>query len=97
MEEFYENAYHCYYLAIVSQFGGKEDDAEKDKQRTEEVGIVGNEIQIVEEYSLPGCMIGSEAIHILIKVEYNSYTYDKQDGEEICPQELANQVSVYSL
>jgi hypothetical protein len=42
-------------------------------------------------------MIGGEVIHMFIKIEYNGNTDDKQDGEDVCSQELANQVSVYSF
>jgi hypothetical protein len=42
-------------------------------------------------------MVSGEAVHILIKIEYDGNTDDKQDGVEVGPQELAYQVSVYSF
>ena len=90
-------AYHGYNLAAVSQLSGKENNAEEDEERAEEIGVVGDEVEVVVHDALPGCMIGGEAVHVLVKVEHHGNTDDKQDGEEVSPQELANQVSVYAL
>ena len=41
--------YHRYDLAVVSQFGGEEDNTQEDKQRAEEIGEVGDKVGIILE------------------------------------------------
>ena len=52
---------------------------------------------ISKQDSFPWCVVGSEIIHVLVKIEYNGNTDYKHDGEDVSPQELAYQVFVYSF
>ena len=60
-------------FGILCQFGGEKDDGNEDKQGTEEVGIIGYEIQVVIEYDcFQRCLVVDEVIDIFIDIKYDS-------------------------
>ena len=86
---------HGYYLAVVGQLRSEEDDTQKDEERAEEVGEVGDEVEIIlEDDGVPSGVVRGELIHVLVEVKHHSDTDNQQYGEEVCPQELCYQISV---
>ena len=62
---------HGDYLRVAGKLRGEEDYGNEDKQRAEEVGEVGHEVQIVVEYyGFERCLILCELCQVLIDIEY---------------------------
>jgi hypothetical protein len=40
------------YFGVVRHFGSKENDSQKNKQRTEQIGVIRNEIKVIIENDL---------------------------------------------
>ena len=89
-------------MAIISEFSAslevKKDDGNEDKQGTEEVGIIGYEIQVVIEYDcFQRCLVVDEVIDVFIDIKYDSDGDDQSNGKEISTQKLDDDVFVKSL
>jgi hypothetical protein len=61
----YATSHDSYNLAIASQFGGKEDNGDKDEKWTKHIHEVWNEIQVVVKDNLPDThLILKKVIHL---------------------------------
>ena len=73
----------------------EENDWDEDKQRTEHVGIVGNERQVVVEDNLARrYLIFIEIIQLLRQVEDDGDTQNQHYREEESAEEFANNIPV---
>ena len=85
-------------LAVVCQFGGEEDDGEEDEQTGEEIGVEGNEVQIVvEDDGLPGRMLLGKFGYVLVVVEDDGDADDEHDAEKVRAQKLFDDIEVKLL
>ena len=90
--------YKGYEFASVGHLCGKEDDANEDKKRAEEVGVVGDEVEIViDNDSSPRSLRLRETVDILIEIEHHTNTDNQYDGKEVSPEELSYDVAVDSF
>ena len=67
----------------VNALTREEYDGYEDEQRREQIGVVGNKVEVVLQYLLPGCSVLYQFVDIVVVVEYHRHTDDKQYGEEI--------------
>lgn len=89
---------HGYYLAVVGKFRCEEDDGEKDEEAGEEVGVEGDEVEVVVvDDGIPGSVLLCELGYILVEVEDDGDTDDEHDTEEIRAKELLYYIKVESL
>ncbi len=88
---------HGYDFAVAGQFGGEEDDGDEDEEGGEEVGVVGHEVEVIDQQLVPWCAVLGELVDVVVIVKDNGHPEDEQDGEEIGTQELRDDVGVYSL
>lgn len=83
---------------ILRQFGSKEDDRDKHEQRTEQIGKVGDEVQvIVKDNGTPRRFVRHEAVHLLVEVEYDRNGDNQCDGKDIRAQELLDDIPIQPL
>ena len=91
-------AYHRYDFAAVCHLRGEEDDADEDEECAEEVGVVGDEVEVIIHYNRPPwCLRLSEAVDVLVEIEHHADTDNQHDGEEVSPEELSDYVTVNPL
>ena len=87
--------HHRDNLAVARQFGSEENDRYEDKQRTEHIGIVGYERQVVVEDNLARrYLIFIEIIQLLRQVEDDGDTQNQHYREEESAEEFANNIPV---
>ena len=68
---------------VVGQFGREEDNGYKNKQRTEQIGEVGNEVQVIGEHDfLPRCMTRCKLVDAFVVIEHNYDGNNQDDGED---------------
>ena len=80
----YTGTYHCNDLTAVCHLRCEKDYTDEDKQCTEKICIIGNEVQIVlHDNGLPRSMRLSESVNILVEIEHNTNTYNKYNGKEV--------------
>ena len=80
---------------MVGQLRCKEDNRNEGEQRTEQIRIIGNEVQVVIENDGLQRYIGTEEfVDFLIDVEHDSNGNDQQNRKHIGPEELLDDVSV---
>ena len=82
-------------LGVVGQLGGEEDHRDEYEQRAEEVGEVGDEVEVVvKDDRLPRGIVGHELVDVLVVVEHHGDGDDQRYGKEIMAQELRDDVPV---
>ena len=93
--ETHARALHRDNLGIVGQFRGKENDGDEDEQRTEEVGKIGNEIDVVVENDLLHRGVATrELVDLLVEVENHGNHHDDGDEEDVGAEKLVDDVAV---
>ena len=91
----YPCRHHRDNLAVARQFGSEENDRYEDKQRTEHIGIVGYERQVVVEDDLARrYLILIEIDHLLRQVEDDGDAQNQHYRKEESAEELANNIPV---
>ena len=89
---------HGNNFRVLRQFGSKEDYGDKHEQRTEQVGKVGDEVQIIiKDNSIPRRFMRHETVHLLVEVEHHRNGDNQCNGKDIRTQELLNDVPVQPL
>ena len=82
-------------FGILGQLGGEEDDGYEDEQGAEQVGEVGDEVQVVvEDDGAPRRIVGHELVLLLVEVEHYGDGDDEHDGKEVGAEELRDDVRV---
>ena len=80
---------------IFCQLGGEENDGNEHEQRAEQVGKIGDEVQvIVEDDGIPGSVVRHELVLLLVEVENDRNRDDQCDGENVRSQEFLDDVHV---
>ena len=80
---------------VFCQFGGKENHRDKDKQRTEKIGKIGNEIEVViKDDSTPGCIVLHETVHALIEVKHHCNGDNQCNGKDIGAKEFFDDIVI---
>ena len=83
---------------VLGQLRGEEDDGDEHEQRAEQVGKVGDEVQVVvEDNGIPRRVVGHELVLPLVEVEHHGDGYNQGDGKYIRAQELLDDVPVQRL
>ena len=82
-------------FGMVGQLRCEEDNRNEGEQRTEQIRIIGNEVQVVIENDGLQRHIGTEEfVDFLIDVEHDSNGNDQQNRKHVGPEELLDDVSV---
>ena len=82
-------------FGVLGQLGGEEDDGDEDEQRAEQVGEVGDEVEVVVEHDgLPGGIVLRKAVHLLVEVEHDGDGEDEGDGKDVGTKKLLDDVEV---
>ena len=72
-------------LAIARQLRGEEDHRDEDKQRTEHIHEVRDEVQVVVKDDLSYThLIFKEVVQLLCQVEHHGDTHDQHNRKEEC-------------
>ena len=83
---------------MIGKLRGEENDADEDEKCTEEIAEIGDEVQVIVcEDGTHGSVVGSEFVHVLVKVKHHSYAYDEEKREEVGSEELTDEIGVYSF
>lgn len=76
----------------------KEDDRDEYEQCTEEIGKVGDEVEIIIKHnSMQRGMVLRKLCQILIDIKDNGDADDQRNGKDISTDKLLDDVPVYSL
>ena len=93
--ETHARGFHRNYLAVVGEFGSEENDGDENEEGAEEVGEVGNEIDVVvEDNLLHRGVTDGEFVDFLVVVEDDGNHDDDGDEEDVGAEELVDDVSV---
>ena len=85
-------------FGVLRQLRGKENHGDEDEERTEQIRIIRNEVQVIVKYdSLQRSLIVDEMVDILIYIEYHRNGDNQCDSEEISSQKLDDDIPVKSL
>ena len=77
---------------MISEFSANRDEHE---QRTEQVGEVRDEVQVVvEDDGVPRGVMRHELVLFLVEVEHHRDGDDEYDGKDVRPQELLDDVPI---
>ena len=94
----HSRCFHRNNLRVICQFGCKEDNGYEYKERTEEVGEIGNEVEVViEDNLLHTDMALRELVNTLVEVKDNGYRYDDSYQKDVGAQELDNDIPIQSF
>ena len=89
---------HSNDFRVLRQFGSKEDYGDKHKQRTEQIGKIGDEVQVIIKHNrIPRRFMRHETVHLLVEVEHHRNGNNQCNGKDIRTQELLNDVPVQPL
>ena len=95
--ETHPRRHHGNNLRVLRQFGGKENHRNEDKQRTEQIREIRDEVHvIIKDDCLYRSLVIDELVHILIDIEHHCNTDDQGYGKEVGSQELENDIPVYA-
>jgi len=92
--EAHARAHHSDNLAVVGQLGSEEDDSDEDEECREEVGVERDEVHVVLQQPQERSVVHRELVGIFREVEHHGDGDDENDGEEVRPQELGDDVAV---
>ena len=85
-------------FGILRQLRGEEDDGNEDEQRAEQVGEVGDEVQVVvEDDGVPRGIVRHEAVLPLVEVEHHGDGDNQGNGKHVGAQEFLDDVPVQPL
>ena len=89
--------YHGDDFGVFGKFRGEEDDGNEDKQLAEQIGVERDEVQVVvkQNFFHRGIVL-QELVDVLIEVKHDSNADNQHNGEEICAEELSDDVTVES-
>ncbi len=95
--ETHARALHGDDFRIVRQLRGEENDGDEHEERTEEVGEVGHEVDVViEDDFLHGRVALRQLVNLLVEVENHGNHHDDGDEEDVRAQELVDDVVVHA-
>ncbi len=89
-------------MAMISefsrQFGSKEDNGNKDKQRTEQIGEIRNKVHvIIKDNRFQRGLIINEPVDILVHVKHYCNGNNQCNGKEVGPEKLLDDIYIQSL
>ena len=83
-------------LRPIRQFGGEEDHGDKGEERAEQVGVIGDEVEIIiHDDRLQGHVGIEKLVDLLVDVEHHRDRDDQGNREDVGPQELLDDIPVY--
>lgn len=89
---------HSDDLGVSCHLRSKEDDRDEYEQCTEEIGKVGDEVEIIIKHnSMQRGMVLRKLCQILIDIKDNGDADDQRNGKDISTDKLLDDVPVYSL
>jgi len=82
-------------FGVLGQLGGEEDDGNEDKECTEEIGKVGDEVEVIVKHDgLHGGVVLHELVNLFVEVEHYGNAQYQGNGKEVGAQELGDDVAV---